>query len=227
MPQTLTDTADRRAGTAGTAGADLIAAVAAMSKEERRARLDRALRVIAAAEGEVLALVGEVEPEPGLPRRRGDLDGGLVGGALRGLGGDVPGPMCTWARRPPRLPHLVGSLCAGEVSFDKVRVLADVATPETDRELCDQAKECTVRELADIARSAGELAQGLFAGSGSRSEHERRYLRFNDEHRTISVQLPRETYAQTRARIEALAEEIPSEGETPWDQRRADGFMTS
>ena len=32
-----------------------------MSKEERWARLDRALRAIAAAEGEVLALVGEVE----------------------------------------------------------------------------------------------------------------------------------------------------------------------
>ena len=51
MPLTLPDTT----------GTDLIAAVAAMSKEERRDRLDRALRAIAAAEGEVLALVGEVE----------------------------------------------------------------------------------------------------------------------------------------------------------------------
>ena len=51
MPQTLPDTT----------GTDLIAAVAAMSKEERKDRLDRALHAIAAAEGEVLALVGEVD----------------------------------------------------------------------------------------------------------------------------------------------------------------------
>ena len=64
------------------------------------------------------------------------------------------------------IPQLVGSLCAGEISFDKVRVLADVATPETDRELCDQAKECSVRELADIARSTAELARTRFSVLG-------------------------------------------------------------
>ena len=51
------------------------------------------------------------------------------------------------------IPHLVESLCAGDLSFDKVRAVADVATPETDRQLRDQAKECSVRQLADIARS--------------------------------------------------------------------------
>ena len=54
------------------------------------------------------------------------------------------------------MPQLVGSLCAGEVSLDKVRALADVATPETDSELCDQAKACTVRQLADTARTAAQ-----------------------------------------------------------------------
>ena len=90
--------------------------------------------------------------------------------------------------------------------------------------MCDQAKECTVRELADIARSAGELARASSPAQG-RSEHDRRFLRFNDEHRTMSVQLPPDTYAETRARIEAVAKEIPSEGETPWDQRCADALM--
>ena len=123
------------------------------------------------------------------------------------------------------MPHLVGALSAGEISFDKVRVVADVATPETDRELCDQAREHSVRELADIARSAAELAESLFARSGSRSDHERRYVRFNDEHRTISAQLPPESYVETKTRLHALLEEIPSEGDTPLDQRRADAFM--
>ena len=52
-------------------------------------------------------------------------------------------------------PHLLGALSGGDLSFDKVRVVADVATPESDRELCYQAKEHSVRELADIARAAG------------------------------------------------------------------------
>ena len=78
------------------------------------------------------------------------------------------------------LPHLVGCALPGrDLSFDKVRALADVATPETERELCDQAKECSVRELADIARSEAELARTASPVS-ARSEHDRRFLRFND-----------------------------------------------
>ena len=58
------------------------------------------------------------------------------------------------------MPHLrrIAS-CEGDLSFDKVRTLADVATPGIDRELCDQAKQCSVRELADIARSKAELTR--------------------------------------------------------------------
>jgi hypothetical protein len=98
-----------------------------------------------------------------------------------------------------------------------------VATPRTERRLCDQAKECTVRELADIARAAGERARAS-SPAQARSEHDRRFVRFNDEHRTISVQLPRDSYAEARARIEALAKEIPTDGETPWDLRCADAL---
>ena len=128
------------------------------------------------------------------------------------------------AEKASELPHLVGSLCAGDVSFDKVRVVADVATPRTERQLCDQAKECTVRELADIARSGSELARASSPAQG-RSEHDRRFVRFNDEHRTMSVQLASDSYAEARARVEAVAKEIPSEGETPWDHRCADALV--
>ena len=61
-----------------------------------------------------------------------------------------------------------------------------------------------------------EMRKSLFARSGSRSDHERRYLRFNDEHRTISAQLAPESYVETKTRLHALLEEIPSEGDTPW-----------
>ena len=56
----------------------------------------------------------------------------------------------------------------------------------------------------------------------ARSEHDARYLRFNDEHRTISAQLPADSYAETKARIDAQLDQIPSDGETPLDQRRCD-----
>ncbi len=67
------------------------------------------------------------------------------------------------------LPHLVGALCAGEVSLDKVRAVAAVATPETDRELLERAQEHSVRELADIARASAPPSP-----SPARSEHDRR-----------------------------------------------------
>ena len=154
MPQTLPDTT----------GTDLIAAVAAMSKEERKDRLGRALHAIAAAEGEVLALVGEIE------RKKDYRDDGATSteawlAERYGVSASRARTYVHVGEKARELPHLMGSLCAGEVSFDKVRVLSDVATPRTERRLCEQAKECTVRQLADIARSAGGTGPGLFTGS--------------------------------------------------------------
>ncbi len=102
-------------------------------------------------------------------------------------------------------------------------MVADVATPETDRQLCCQAKERSVRELADIARAAGEM-QRASSPAGSRSDHDRRYLRFNDGRRTISARLAPESYVETRPGCTPL-EEIPSDARHTWDQRRADAFM--
>jgi Domain of unknown function (DUF222)/HNH endonuclease len=122
------------------------------------------------------------------------------------------------------LPYLVGSLCEGEISFDKVRALADVVTPGTERRLCAQAKECSVREVADIARSEAELAR-TSSPSRAGSAHDGRFLRFNDTYRTISAQLPPDSYARTKASLEARAKNVPTDGETPWDQRLCDGFL--
>ena len=114
--------------------------------------------------------------------------------------------------------HLVGGLRAGEISLDKVRVVADVATPETDLELCERAKECSVRELADIARSSAEMAR---ASSPTRSQSDRRFLRFNDPFRTILIQLPTESYVRAKAGIDGHLKGIPSEGEHRWTSAAA------
>ena len=120
------------------------------------------------------------------------------------------------------LPQLVGSLCAGDVSLDKVRAVADVATPESDAELCARAQECTVRELADVARTRHRR---LAAPSAPLRSTTGAYLRFNEACRTVSVQLPPESFAETRACLEARARAVPSDGETPWDQRLCDAFV--
>ncbi len=60
--------------------------------------------------------------------------------------------------------------------------------------------------------------------ASARSEHDRRFLRFNEAHRTVTVQLPPESFAETRACLEARARAVPSDGETPWDQRLCDAF---
>jgi hypothetical protein len=198
---------------------DVISAAAALSNEEVADELDLAFRQKAAAEGRIVVLMGEVS------RRQVYRDDGAT--SAEAWAAERFGISTPTARALTRLgekawdmPHLVGSLCAGDLSIDKVRALADVATPESDPELCARARECTVRELADVARSTTAATP-----SSAPSEHERRYLRFNEAFRTVSVQLPPEAFAQARACLEARARQVPSDGETPWDQRLCDAFV--
>jgi hypothetical protein len=123
-------------------------------------------------------------------------------------------------------------LCGAEISLDKVRAVADVASPETDRELRDQAQRCGVRELNEIARTTAARAAASAASSSSSSTashsqapQEQRYLRFNDACRTVIAQLPPASYAELKAWVEARAHHVPSDGETPWDQRCCDALL--
>jgi hypothetical protein len=213
MPGTLTDSS----------GADLISAVAAESNDELATGLDEDFRQMSAAQARFLVRLGEYD------RRQAFRDEGATSleswtAERYGLWTSTARALTCVGEKAWDIPHLVGSLSTGDISFDKVRVVADEATSETDRRLSDQAKECSVRELADIARSSAELARTP-TSSRSRSEHDGRFLRFNDEHRTISAQLPAESYAETKASLEARAKEMPSDGETPWDQRCCDALM--
>ncbi len=195
-------------------------AAAARSNEEIAEELDLAFRQRAAAEGKIVVLLGEAD------RRQVYRDDGATSvesWAVERFGVSTPTAraLTRVGEKAWDLPHLVGSLCAGELSLDKVRAVADVATPESDEALCAQAKECTVRQLADVARITA--ATGV-TSPAARPEHERRYLRFNEAFRTMSVQLPPESFAETRACLEARARAVPSDGETPWDQRLCDAF---
>jgi hypothetical protein len=220
MTPTLTDKTASAAGAAAAIGADLISAVAAESNEELASALAEDFGVMTAAQGRIALRLGEVE------RRQAFRDDGATSveaWTTERFGVSAPSAraLSHVGAKAWDLPHLVGALCAGDITFDKGRVVADAATPETERALCAQAKELSLADLADVART--EAARRP-SGSSSESEHDRRYLRFNDTLRTLSAQLSAEAYAATKACIDAWSETIASDGETPLDQRRCDGF---
>jgi hypothetical protein len=200
------------------AAADVVSAAAARSDEEITDVLDLAFRQKAAAEGTIAVHLGEVGRRQAY-REDGATSPETWAAERFGVSTPTARALTHVGEKAWDMPHLVESLCAGDVSLDKVRAVADVATPETDQELCDQAEKCTVRELADVARSKAAPK----APSG-RTEHDRRFLRFNEAFRTMTVQLPPESFAATRACLETRARAVPSDGETPWDQRLCDAF---
>jgi hypothetical protein len=124
------------------------------------------------------------------------------------------------AEKAMDLPVLTRALSTGEISLDKMRLAAAVATPETDRELADTARRCTVHELGQLLR-----ARQRPTATNDQAAYEARSLRFNDPCRTMSVHLPAEDYAATKACIQAQAKAIQSDGEIGWDQRCCDAFL--
>jgi len=200
---------------------DLLRTAGGMSSEQIRDRLDELFREKAAVEGAIVVLLGEVD------RRQAYRDEGATSAetwAVERFGVSTPTAraLVRLSEKAWDLPHLVGALCGGDVSLDKVRTVADAATPENDRELRARAGSCSVRQLADLARSTRSAAD---RGDHHDHDHDRRFLRFNDRFRTLSVQLPSESYAEARACLETRARRVPSDGETPWDQRLCDAFM--
>jgi 5-methylcytosine-specific restriction protein A len=104
-----------------------------------------------------------------------------------------------------------------------MRAVADIATPETDEGLKQQAEHCTVRELADVARTMAQVAAS-HSPDPSRSADDRRFVRFNDTFHTMTAQFPPATYAEVRTTLEAAAHDVPTDGGTPWDQRVCDAL---
>jgi hypothetical protein len=207
-------------GASMVSGANVIATVAAKSNEELTHRAAVLFRLIGGAQGELVAIFGEISRRQAYRDEGGATSTEAWAAERFGISTPTARAYTHVAEKAWDLPHLLESLCIGDLSFDKVRAVADVATPETDQELRDQAKECSVRQLAEIART-----KAVPNATSARSEHDRRFLRFNDQFRTMTVQLPPESYAVTRTCLEARARAVPSDGETPWDQRLCDGFL--
>ena len=169
-------------------GADLISAVAAMSTEERRVFLDDAFVRMKAAQGDIVAAVGEVD------RGQEYRDEGATSTESwlverYGVSTATARSLTQVGKKAWDIPHLVGSLVPGRDLLRQGAGAWPTWPPPRPSAAVRPGQGASVRELADIARSKLSWP-GRLAPSRSRSEHDRRFLRFNDTYRTISAQLP-------------------------------------
>jgi hypothetical protein len=125
----------------------------------------------------------------------------------------------TAAGKLQELPKISDALAKGKLSFDQVKPLVEVAKPETDATLAEQATHWSakqVRELATAARGQNdEQATGTFA---------RRFLRFDDRRRTLGGLLPADQYAVVKSALVARASRRVGD-RTPFDQRMSDALV--
>ncbi len=196
-----------------------LASVARMSGQGLGQNLDAWHRLRAVVDGAIVQLQGEVNRreqfrEDGSPSSR---DWQV---ARFGLSNATAKAYDQVADKAMDLPMLTRALSTGEIGLDKMRLAASMATPETDRELADTARRCTVHELGQLLR-----ARQRPTATGDLAAYEARSLRFNDPCRSMSVQLPPAEYAATKACIQTQAKAIPSDGDTTWDQRCCDAFL--
>ncbi|HEY6471885.1 MAG TPA: DUF222 domain-containing protein [Acidimicrobiales bacterium] len=195
------------------------AEMAKMSNEEVMELAAASARHMASLAGLIVQLTGELD------RREGWREEGATSvesWMVERLGVSLPTAraFAHVGERLYDLPQLGAALSSGDLSFDKVRAVVDGATSESDAELRDEAMAHSVRELLQLARS-----RRISTAESARSDHEGRALRFNELFRTVTAQLPAEMFAEVRGTLEARARQIPSDGETPWDQRLCDAFV--
>ena len=199
-----------------------ISSIATLSTSDLMEEAAAASRQLAALSGRIVLLAAELE------RREAWRDEGAtsIEAWLSERCAVSPATARAWAHVGNRLfdlPRLAGGLCDGAVSFDQVRAVVDAARPDNEAALVAHASECSVRQLAEVAKAAAPTRAST---SSPAREHENRSVRFNDDCRTVTAQLPAETYAEVRGGLEMRAKQIPSDGETRWDQRLADVLVS-
>jgi hypothetical protein len=198
-----------------------VAEVSKLSTEEVMELAADSARTMASEAGLVVLLLGELDRREGW---RVDGATSLEAWMVQRFGFSIATARAYahLATRLFDLPHLAAGLSAGDLSFDKVRAVVDAATPETERDLCEHASTRSVIELTQLARASQSPPP-----PSSQADRDRRSLRFNDAFRTLTAQLPSETYAEVRGCLEASAKRLPSDGATRWDQRLCDALVAT
>ncbi|HWC13895.1 MAG TPA: DUF222 domain-containing protein, partial [Actinomycetota bacterium] len=132
------------------------------------------------------------------------------------------------ARALTDLPHLAGAFAGGELSWDKVRAVTAMASPECDQELAEQARTTEVRHLQRAAHKARAVSL-----AEAESRHQDRFFAMRRSVTTGGVRLsgflPDGDGETLIKAIERLAEEVPKDPETglyaTFDRRCADALV--
>ncbi|MGP0031004.1 MAG: DUF222 domain-containing protein [Acidimicrobiales bacterium] len=189
------------------------------STQELMAEAERLGTEIAASMGALMAIIGELDRREGW-RSEGATSLASWLAQRCGISESTGRAWAHVAERLDDLPHLAQGLKVGALSYDKVRAAVDLATPETDASVLRQAEECSVRQLRDLVRADQDATDAKAA-----SDHETRYLRFNDASCSLQARMPNDAYAVVRSAITEGARAFPSDGETPYDQRQCDALI--
>jgi hypothetical protein len=177
-------------------------------------------RAISAHQSQLLAAVVQLDR-----RKAWRVDGAtsMVGWLVQrcGVSAATAREWVTAAAKLPSLPKIADALSQGKLSFDQVKPLVEVAKPETDERLAEEATHWSakqVRELAQATRNqSDDRSTGFYA---------RRSLRFDDRRRTLTGTLPADQYVVVKRSLVARAARSGSD-RTPFDQRMADALVSA
>jgi uncharacterized protein DUF222/HNH endonuclease len=117
------------------------------------------------------------------------------------------------------LPEISDALAQGKLSFDQVKPLVDVAKPETDARLAEQATKWSAKQVRELAVAARDQSNEQAAGS-----YQRRFLRFNDRRCTFAGAMPQDQYLSVKRTLTARASKHVGT-HTPFDQRMSDALV--
>ena len=136
-------------------------------------------RAISAHQSQLLGAVAELDQ-----RRAWRVDGAtsMVAWLVQrcGVSAATAREWVTAAARLPSLPKIADALSQGKLSFDQVKPLVEVAKPETDAQLAEQATHWSAKQVRELAQAARNQSDERSTGS-----YARRFLRFDDRRRTL------------------------------------------
>jgi hypothetical protein len=125
----------------------------------------------------------------------------------------------TAAEKLQSLPKISEALSQGKLSFDQIKPLVQVAKPDTDARLAEDATKWSAKQVRELAIAANRQSDDQAAGNYSH-----RFLRFNDHRRSFSGTLPEDQYARVKGALTARTGRMPK-GTTTFEQRMADALV--
>jgi hypothetical protein len=168
-------------------------------------------RAISAHQSQLLAAVVELDR-----RKAWRVDGAtsMVGWLVQrcGVTAATAREWVTAAAKLKELPQISDALSKGKLSFDQVKPLVEVAKPETDATLAEQATRWSAKQVRELAIAARNQSDAQATG-----QYARRFLRFDDRRRSLASRRLRDKTPFDRRLADALVAvcKKDAEGDSP------------